>query len=136
MAATIEPPVLIAGGGPVGRPFEFELRGVQHWHHRQSVARAFRSKTGNVFLAGDAAHLFAPTGGVGMNTGIGGAIDLDWFGRDWVLVRARAAPESSKLDAAFAVRGMRLATKTLPTPELETRYERPLVLVRPDGHVA
>jgi hypothetical protein len=31
-----------------------------------------------VFLAGDAAHLFVPTGGVGMNTGIGDAIDLGW----------------------------------------------------------
>jgi hypothetical protein len=31
-----------------------------------------------VFLAGDAAHLFVPTGGVGMNTGIGDAVDLGW----------------------------------------------------------
>jgi 2-polyprenyl-6-methoxyphenol hydroxylase-like FAD-dependent oxidoreductase len=257
----------------VGRPFEFELRGAQHWHHHQSVAREWRSQQGRVFLAGDAAHLFAPTGGVGMNTGIGDAIDLgwkldavlsgwapesllesyererkpiavrnstisannsdkidmvmdetppeveadgpageivrkaikrkimwmakqfnsagthlgyryvdspivqrdgtpeppddftqvvpstwpgsraphgwlgadtsmrgestlDWFGRDWVLVRARAAPDDSRLDAAFATRGMKLAKRTLPNEELETLYERPLVLVRPDGHVA
>ena len=60
----------------VGRPFDFELLGTQHWHHHQSVARRFRS--GNVFLAGDAAHLFVPTGGVGMNTGIGDAVDLGW----------------------------------------------------------
>lgn len=71
----------------VGRPFAFELKGVQHWHHHQSVARQWRSalpshdgvpRPGRVFLAGDAAHLFAPTGGVGMNTGIGDAIDLGW----------------------------------------------------------
>ena len=60
----------------VGRPFEFELLGTQHWHHHQSVARRWRA--GNVFLAGDAAHLFVPTGGVGMNTGIGDAVDLGW----------------------------------------------------------
>jgi 2-polyprenyl-6-methoxyphenol hydroxylase-like FAD-dependent oxidoreductase len=60
----------------VGRPFDFELLGIQHWHHHQSVARRWRS--GNVFLAGDAAHLFVPTGGVGMNTGIGDAVDLGW----------------------------------------------------------
>ena len=60
----------------VGKPFEFELLGTQHWHHHQSVARRWRR--GNVFLAGDAAHLFVPTGGVGMNTGIGDAIDLAW----------------------------------------------------------
>lgn len=71
----------------VGRPFAFELKGVQHWHHHQSVARSWRSRSpeaaldgapGRVFLAGDAAHLFAPTGGVGMNTGIGDAVDLGW----------------------------------------------------------
>lgn len=60
----------------VGKPFEFELLQTTHWHHHQSVARSWRS--GRVFLAGDAAHLFAPTGGVGMNTGIGDACDLAW----------------------------------------------------------
>lgn len=71
----------------VGRPFDFTLKGVQHWHHHQSVARRWRSRLpadapdgapGRIFLAGDAAHLFAPTGGVGMNTGIGDAVDLGW----------------------------------------------------------
>jgi hypothetical protein len=31
-----------------------------------------------VFLAGDAVHLVIPTGGLGMNTGVGDAIDLSW----------------------------------------------------------
>jgi hypothetical protein len=31
-----------------------------------------------VFLAGDAVHLVIPTGGLGMNSGIGDAIDLSW----------------------------------------------------------
>jgi hypothetical protein len=60
----------------MGKPFEFELINVNHWHHHQSVARKWRE--GRVFLLGDAAHLFAPTGGVGMNTGIGDACDLAW----------------------------------------------------------
>jgi hypothetical protein len=62
----------------VGRPFAFELQATNHWHHHQSVARQWRSGAGRVFLAGDSAHLFVPTGGVGMNTGIGDAIDLGW----------------------------------------------------------
>ena len=60
----------------MGRPFEFELLRTTHWSHHQSVAREWRS--GRIFLAGDAAHLFPPTGGVGMNTGIGDAVDLSW----------------------------------------------------------
>lgn len=60
----------------MGRPFDFELLATTHWHHHQSVAHRWRQ--GRVFLAGDAAHLFVPTGGVGMNTGIGDAVDLAW----------------------------------------------------------
>jgi hypothetical protein len=33
---------------------------------------------GRVFLAGDAVHQYIPTGGYGMNTGIGDAVDLGW----------------------------------------------------------
>ena len=266
--------------GMMGRPFDYDLKGVQHWHHHQSVARAFRSrpdgdvagKTGRVFLAGDAAHLFPPTGGVGMNTGIGDAVDLgwkldavlkgwggadllrsyeherkpiavrnsvisannsdkidmvmdetppeveqagpegdairaevarkirwmarqfnsagthlgyryiaspvicadgtaeppddpnqvvpstwpgsraphawltedtsvrgrstlDWFGRDFVLVAARDA-DGQQIEAAFARAGAPLRTEVMPGPDIETLFEAPLVLVRPDGHVA
>ena len=60
----------------MGRPFQFELLRTTHWHHHQSVATHFRE--GRVFLAGDAAHLFCPTGGMGMNTAIGDAMDLSW----------------------------------------------------------
>jgi 2-polyprenyl-6-methoxyphenol hydroxylase-like FAD-dependent oxidoreductase len=40
------------------------------------VAEHYQS--GRVFLAGDAAHLFTPLGGLGMNTGIGDAMNLCW----------------------------------------------------------
>lgn len=33
---------------------------------------------GDIFLAGDAAHLFTPLGGFGQNTGVGDAINLGW----------------------------------------------------------
>ena len=40
------------------------------------VAEDYQS--GPVFLAGDAAHLYTPLGGLGMNTGIGDVMNLSW----------------------------------------------------------
>jgi 2-polyprenyl-6-methoxyphenol hydroxylase-like FAD-dependent oxidoreductase len=60
----------------VGRPFAFELLNASHWESRKLVAETFRK--GRVFLAGDAAHQNNPTGGFGMNTGLGDAMDLAW----------------------------------------------------------
>ena len=39
---------------------------------------AERLSKGRIFLAGDAAHLFTPTGGLGYNTGIEDAVNLGW----------------------------------------------------------
>jgi 2-polyprenyl-6-methoxyphenol hydroxylase-like FAD-dependent oxidoreductase len=43
---------------------------------RHGVARAYRR--GPLFLAGDAAHVHSPAGGLGMNIGIQDAINLGW----------------------------------------------------------
>lgn len=42
------------------------------------VLVAERLREGRVFLAGDAAHLFTPTGGLGYNTGVEDAVNLGW----------------------------------------------------------
>jgi 2-polyprenyl-6-methoxyphenol hydroxylase-like FAD-dependent oxidoreductase len=54
----------------------FEVLSDNEWHLTHQVADRFSS--GRVFLAGDAAHTLSPSGGFGMNTGIGGAADLGW----------------------------------------------------------
>ena len=61
----------------VGMPVKYEMRCVGNpW--RQNLLLADRYGKGRVFLAGDAVHLVIPTGGLGMNTGVGDAIDLGW----------------------------------------------------------
>jgi hypothetical protein len=60
----------------VGRDFDFEILSVLPWVRRELVADHYRDGRG--FIAGDAAHAMSPTGGFGMNTGIGDAVDLSW----------------------------------------------------------
>lgn len=62
----------------VGRDTPLEVISVQPWTAHALTAEHYQSPLGRVFLAGDAAHLFTPTGGLGMNTGVSDAIDLAW----------------------------------------------------------
>ena len=60
----------------IAMPFKFETLYVGVW--RQNLLVADNYGAGRVFMAGDAAHLVIPTGGLGMNSGVGDAIDLSW----------------------------------------------------------
>jgi 2-polyprenyl-6-methoxyphenol hydroxylase-like FAD-dependent oxidoreductase len=60
----------------IGIPVPYEMLYVGEW--KQNLLLADRYGAGRVFLAGDAVHLIIPTGGLGMNTGVGDAIDLSW----------------------------------------------------------
>jgi 2-polyprenyl-6-methoxyphenol hydroxylase-like FAD-dependent oxidoreductase len=60
----------------IGMPLPFDTLYVGEW--KQNLLLAERYGEGRVFLAGDAVHLVIPTGGLGMNSGVGDAIDLSW----------------------------------------------------------
>ena len=61
----------------VGAETKLEIIAHEPWTAgRALVAEGFG--TGRVLLAGDAVHLFTPTGGLGMNTGIDDASNLAW----------------------------------------------------------
>jgi 2-polyprenyl-6-methoxyphenol hydroxylase-like FAD-dependent oxidoreductase len=60
----------------VGIPVKYEMLSCAPW--RQNLLLADSYGKDRVFLAGDAVHLVIPTGGLGMNSGVGDAIDLSW----------------------------------------------------------
>jgi 2-polyprenyl-6-methoxyphenol hydroxylase-like FAD-dependent oxidoreductase len=61
----------------VGPGFEYEVISREDWYGRRLIARRFRDR--RVFLCGDAAHIWVPYGGYGMNAGIADAENLAWL---------------------------------------------------------
>jgi len=61
----------------IGDPnIDIRIDSIVPWRMQARIADSLRS--GRVFLAGDAAHPLPPTGGQGMNTGIGDVHNLAW----------------------------------------------------------
>ncbi len=82
----------------VGEEFPVEYVSGGKWVTHSLLAPSMRDR--RVFLAGDAAHLIPPTGGFGMNLGLGDAVDLGW--KLAATVKGWGGPEL--LDSYFAER--------------------------------
>jgi 2-polyprenyl-6-methoxyphenol hydroxylase-like FAD-dependent oxidoreductase len=61
----------------IGAPIEAEIISSAEWRAGVSLV-AERFRVGRCFIAGDAAHLFTPTGGFGVNTGVDDVFNLGW----------------------------------------------------------
>jgi 2-polyprenyl-6-methoxyphenol hydroxylase-like FAD-dependent oxidoreductase len=61
----------------LGRPVDVEVLSRGEWTAAQALV-ADSYGTDRIFLCGDSCHLFTPTGGFGMNTGIDDAANLAW----------------------------------------------------------
>ena len=61
----------------VGPEFEYQVLSKEDWVGRRLVADRFRR--GRAFICGDAAHLWMPYAGYGMNAGIADAANLAWL---------------------------------------------------------
>ena len=60
----------------VGDDFDYEVMSKEDWIGRRLVSD--RLQNGKVFVAGDAAHLWVPYAGYGMNAGLADAANLAW----------------------------------------------------------
>jgi len=61
----------------LGTNIPIEVLSVSTWTAGHSLV-AQRFQRGRVFIGGDAAHLFTPTGGLGYNTAVEDAVNLGW----------------------------------------------------------
>ena len=61
----------------VDSDFKYEVISKEDWIGRRLVANRFRDR--RMFICGDAAHLWVPYGGYGMNAGIADANNLGWI---------------------------------------------------------
>jgi hypothetical protein len=61
----------------VGADFNYEIISREDWYGRRLIADRFRDRC--AFIAGDAAHIWVPYAGYGMNAGIADAMNLSWL---------------------------------------------------------
>ncbi|WP_191092503.1 FAD-dependent monooxygenase [Francisella sp. SYW-9] len=61
----------------VGFEFDKKIVSAAYWNMQIELADAY-SKNNKIFLVGDSAHSFAPTGGLGLNTAFGDVSNLAW----------------------------------------------------------
>jgi len=83
----------------VGPDFQYEMITNEDWVGRRLVADRFRR--GRVFLCGDAAHIWVPFAGYGMNAGIADAANLAWL----LAAHLRGWAPATILDAYEGERG-------------------------------
>ena len=112
-------------GGDLGRTIDIEILSTLDWQLHLLLADRYRD--GRVFICGDAAHLVIPTGGLGMNTGVGDGLDLSWklaatlagWGGPEILdsyeSERRAVGERNVGASGWAAEGMMLWRNACPT---------------------
>jgi 2-polyprenyl-6-methoxyphenol hydroxylase-like FAD-dependent oxidoreductase len=61
----------------VDADFKYEMISKEDWYGRRLVSNKFRDRC--AFIAGDAAHIWVPYAGFGMNAGIADAMNLSWL---------------------------------------------------------
>lgn len=108
----------------VGAPEPFEILSMETWVMTAQVADHYGKDP--VFLVGDAAHRFPPTGGLGMNTGIADAFNLAWK-----LAAVRNGHAGTALLESYAAERRDVAQEN--TRASVSNFEKTLAIVRAIG---
>ena len=82
----------------VASDFQYDIISKEDWYGRRLIASKFRDRC--AFIAGDAAHIWVPYAGYGMNAGIADAMNLSWM----LAARLNGWAPASILDAYEAER--------------------------------
>jgi len=111
----------------VGVDIEMEIIAHAPWTAGMALV-AERFAQGRVFLAGDAAHLFTPTGGFGMNTGIDDVSNLSWklaaLVQRWGGAGLLASYEAERMPIALRnTEAARQLTKNIGETHVDPRLE-------------
>ncbi|TMB50897.1 MAG: pentachlorophenol monooxygenase [Chloroflexi bacterium] len=102
----------------VGPTTDYDLAWMTVYRFHQRLADAFRQ--GNAFLAGDAAHLYAPFGARGLNSGAADAENLAWK-LAWVL----SGEASETLLDTYAAERRPAAEENLAVTDATMRFMAP-----------
>ena len=94
---------MILGAGP---DFQYEVIAKEDWISRRLVADKFRDR--RVFICGDAAHVWIPAGGYGMNAGIADAANLSWMIIEQLIGTVIRCQSYDKIDSAGANKALHL----------------------------
>ena len=111
----------------VGAPINAEILSYGTWIAGYALV-AEKFQRGRVFIAGDAAHLFTPAGGLGYNTAIEDAVNLGW--KLAAVVTGKAGPDllasyeaerqpNAKRNTGYARQFAESLGTFVPAPEIE-----------------
>lgn len=121
----------------VSPSFEFEILGQEDWTARRMLADRFRDRS--VFLCGDAAHIWVPFAGYGMNAGIADAMNLSWMLagviRGWADAALLGAYEIERRPITQQVSHYAMATSLARTSQ-QTVIPEMIELPGPEGDAA
>ena len=95
---------------------DITIKSVKPWRMSSMISSEYSNSEHNIFVAGDAAHVFPPAGGFGMNTGL-----QDVHGLAWRIARDHHARDGTELQVKKDARASNARGKATSNAMHQTR---------------